>query len=1234
VSLAARVAAATSGLLAVSVVVVSVLSLVALTTSLDARDRDLLERAVARVSRLDPADVADAVDAGTWEASPTLLDAALLTVDGELVGDNLPRDARVRATFDGATAADLAEPTVVESTVPGSGFLAQAITLDAPYPVTTASGTAEVTTIVLAVSREDRDTTLRDHRQQLVRTAPWVAVLGGVAALVLARAALRPLRRIADQARRFGAGERGRLRPQPSRPARTEVDQVAAALDEAFDGRWRTEDRMRDFIADAGHELRTPLAAVHGWADLYQELAREGRLAPADEVIGHVLRETDRMTHLVDEMLALARLEWEGLRERAPVDLVRLVADLVTETAALHPSHDVRPIARGLEVVVETDAVTLGRAVRNLLVNAVTHTPPGTTVRAGVRTLPGATVRVEVADSGPGLDAAQLARAEERFWRAEDGRQRPGGSGLGLAIVSESARSLGGRLVLGRAQEGGLSAAIELPQGILSDPGANAHPPGVPPGAGDGLLKPMTTQPSKPRRGLGPLGGLGARCASHPLTVIAAWVALLVGTYAASAAAGGAYDDSIDLPGSQVTEAADLIAEAGGSAGSSQVVLHVEEGTLADASPEISGALASLAQVDGVAAVSDPFDPQSPTVSEDGTIGYTTVSLSDQPRALGGPLAEGVTTALDPLEDAGVEVAYASVLGQVIEDWERGHFPTSEIVGLAVAVVVLLVAFAGIAAALLPILTAVVAVLLGLGVLGLMTAVLTFGSTSPVLATMIGIGVGVDYALFLLTRYRQDLMDGVDPITAAARTAATSGHSVLVAGGTVAVALLGLYASGVPFIGSLGLATVFTVATAVLGALTLVPAAMGLLGRGIDRFSLGTPKAEPRGESGVWFRHARWVSRRPWLVTASSAAVLLVLTVPLLDIRLGHVYEGAAQQGSTTRVAFDLLADGFGPGINAPMTVVVDTSAVDAAGSAATVQALDVALADVDGLARATPLQPVSETVYTSSLIPTTAPDDEATDQLFQSLRDDVLPAAVTGTGAETFVTGSVPGFIEFSERVTERLLLVIALVVVVAFFLLVATFRSIAVAIKAAVLNLISIGASYGVIVAVFQWGWGSSLLGLDQPVPIEAFVPMMMFAVVFGLSMDYEVFLVSRIRESWVGSGNTTRAVGEGLAATARVITAAALIMMSVFLSFVTQPDIAIKMLSIGLTVSVLLDATLVRLLLVPASMTLMGRYNWWIPGWLDRVLPHVEPAPLPPLECDDSTGPPATPRPLVPR
>jgi RND superfamily putative drug exporter len=692
------------------------------------------------------------------------------------------------------------------------------------------------------------------------------------------------------------------------------------------------------------------------------------------------------------------------------------------------------------------------------------------------------------------------------------------------------------------------------------------------------------------------------------------WIAVLLAVQIGAQLAGGTYSDEIDLPDGDATRGAELLEAAGSSEDdfSSQVVFHTEDGTVAEHQDEIRAALAEAAALPQMTGAGDPFDPAAGTgaVSADGTVAYATLSYEDQSRTLSEDTLAGIEAAFEPLADVGVEVDYGATLGTAIAD--EGPHRTAELVGIAVALVVLLVSFGSVIAALLPLATAILAAVVGLGVLGLLTAVLAFASQSPILATMIGLGVGIDYALFLITRYRQDLMDGIAPVDAAGRAVGSSGHSVLVAAGTVAVSLLGLYASGISFIGQLGLAAVLTVVTAAAGALTLVPATLGLVGRGIDRWRLGTAKAEPRGTSTVWYRYSRWVSRNPWKVAGGATAFLLLLAAPVLDIRLGHVYPAADPVGSTTREAYDLLADGFGPGVNGRLTVVVDTADVAGADVATVTAAVDDALAGTEGIASATPLRPVDDTTLVTTVVPTTGPDDPATTDLLHSLSRDVLPSTVEGTGAETFITGQVTVFTEFADLTTERLPVVIALVVIAAFLLLTATFRSVIVALKAAVLNLISIGAAYGILVAVFQWGWGASLVGVDQPVPIESFVPLLMFAVVFGLSMDYEVFLLSRVKEAWNGSRDNTASVAEGLAATARVITAAALIMISVFSAFVVEDDVVIKMLAVGLAVSVLIDATVVRLLLVPATMTLLGDRNWWIPRWLDRVLPHVETQP----------------------
>jgi RND superfamily putative drug exporter len=504
--------------------------------------------------------------------------------------------------------------------------------------------------------------------------------------------------------------------------------------------------------------------------------------------------------------------------------------------------------------------------------------------------------------------------------------------------------------------------------------------------------------------------------------------------------------------------------------------------------------------------------------------------------------------------------------------------------------------------------------------LGIVAALITFGTTAPTLALMIGLGVGIDYALFLTTRYRQQIADGADPVPAAGWTVATSGQAVLVAAGTVALALLGLYASGITFIGRLGLAAVFSVLTAAAAALTLVPALLGALGRRIDSVTVRAPVAESGSDGDSWHRYARTVARRPWLFLVSALVILGVLTIPLFSIHLGHIDDGADPSSFTDGRAYNLIAAGFGVGANGPMTVVVDTQGASRTPSELA-SSVSGALASTPGIARLSPPEPSEDGgVLVSTVIPATSPQDTATSELFERLVKTTLPDAVSGTGAKTYVTGNLATQLEFRDTLTARLPLVIGVVVALAFLLLMATFRSVLIALKAAVLNLLSIGAAYGVIVAVFQWGWGGSLAGVGENVPIESYVPVLMFAIVFGLSMDYEVFLLSRVKEAWERTGDNTEAVADGLSRTARVITCAALIMASVFISFVLSSSVVVKMLAVGLAVSVIVDATVVRLILVPATMTLFGRANWWLPGWLDRLLPRIAaegaagPAPAP--------------------
>jgi putative drug exporter of the RND superfamily len=537
--------------------------------------------------------------------------------------------------------------------------------------------------------------------------------------------------------------------------------------------------------------------------------------------------------------------------------------------------------------------------------------------------------------------------------------------------------------------------------------------------------------------------------------------------------------------------------------------------------------------------------------------------------------------------------------------------------------VLLLLMFGSVLAAAIPLVSAIFSVVAGLALLGLLAAAVTFPTTAPTIATLLGLGVAVDYGLFLVARHREQVDSGMDVVPSVRLAAGTSGAAIVVAGCTVAVSVLGLYISGVSFVGSLGLAAALVVVVTMLAALTLVPAFMGLIRENVRALSarfrarkagLSAQQQAAQTAAATHEQHehsafARWgqmVSGRPWPWAVLSVAVLVVLAIPLFSITLGQPDNGTNPTSDSSRRAYDLISQGFGVGVNGPLTVVVKLPKQSSSDNSSLLSTMQSDISKTAGVASVTPAAVNSDgTTAVFNVIPTTRPQSTATTNLVTTLRDTVLPKE----HATSYVTGTTAGAVDFTSQITSRLPWLIIAVVAISFLLLTTAFRSVVIATKAAILNILSIGAAYGVIVAIFEWGWGKSLIGLQSTLPIPAYVPMLVFCIVFGLSMDYEVFLLSRVHEAWLDTGDAHRSVAIGISATARVITTAAAIMVVVFTSFVLNPDPTVKMLAIGMAFAVLIDASLVRMILVPSVMSLLGEHAWWLPRWLEPVVPRLQ-------------------------
>ncbi len=728
---------------------------------------------------------------------------------------------------------------------------------------------------------------------------------------------------------------------------------------------------------------------------------------------------------------------------------------------------------------------------------------------------------------------------------------------------------------------------------------------------------------------VGPLGRLARLTFRNRGRTVLAWLAALGVAVVLATTLGGEFTADYSAPGSDSSEAQQLLEErfptqAGDTV---DVVVHADGG-LQDGTAQaaVEGLLAELAQVPHVATVSDPYaDPAG--LSPDGTTLVAHLRL-DVENPVDMPIADSERM-LELAADASTDSLQVALGGQSIQQAEQGEIG-SEALGLSAATIILLLMFGSVVAAGLPILVAVA----GLAVSSTLTTVVISFIDAPdwstSLATMMGIGIGIDYALLMVTRFREWRAAGLDSEAATVATLDTAGRSVMVAGTTVVISMLGLFAMGLSFMRGAAVVTILGVLVVMVASITLFPALLGYLGQHIDRLRLPlgrrrTVEVAAGGHvvpSRGWLAWSGLVDRHRLASGVLGLGILLALAVPFLDVRFGFPDAGNNREETSTRQAYDLLADGFGPGMNGPLVLVAELPAGD---GAAALDGITAAIAATPGVAAVSPAtaNPEGDTAIVT-VVPTGGPQDPATEDLVTNLRDDVLPRATDGTGVVVHVGGVTATSIDSTDNIAKRLPLLIGGVVFLSMLLLVLSFRSIAIAVKAAVMNLLSVAAAYGVVALVLQGGWAGQLVGIDTPTPLPAFVPVLMFAVLFGLSMDYEVFLVSRMREVWLRTRNNEEAILGGLAGTGRVITAAAAIMVAVFAAFIPSPDVVLKVIGVGMAAAILIDATVVRLLLVPAVMYMLGRANWWMPEWLDRLLPelHVEGHPevhLPPARVE---------------
>jgi putative drug exporter of the RND superfamily len=708
---------------------------------------------------------------------------------------------------------------------------------------------------------------------------------------------------------------------------------------------------------------------------------------------------------------------------------------------------------------------------------------------------------------------------------------------------------------------------------------------------------------------------LATWCFRHRKLVVVLWLIALVAASGLSRVAGTSYSNSFELPKTQSTEAIQLLEAASPKvSGDTEQIVFASSGgshvTDANVEARIAAMLRKVAKVPHVTEIASPYAPGGAShISKDRTVAFASVTFDEQAQNLSLTVADDLVATAQSARAPGLEVA---VSGQLAEQTNK---PSIGGVGIGViaAGLVLLLVFGSLFSMALPLVSALLSLGTAIGLIGLLSHVMKMPVFAPELVLLIGLGVGVDYALFIVTRHRQGLLDGLDTESAIVTAIDTSGRAVLFAGIIVCIALLGMFALGVSFLYGLAVSAALGVALTMTAALTLLPALLGFLGPRIlprrKRASLLANQAIPQSTKGFWAGWANFIERRPALPAAAALVLIAIAVLPFFSLRLGSSDEGNDAVGTTTRQAYDLLARGFGPGFNGPLQLV---TVVHGAADDAVLARIGTDVRAQPGVAEVAP--PVllpgksGSAVALIEIYPTTSPQAAATTNLIDHLRQQTIPHAIAGSSLTVYLGGTTAIFVDFARVLTSKLPLFIGLVVLLSFLLLAVVFRSLVIPLVSAIMNLFSIGAAFGILVAVFQWGWLSSVFGVNRAGPVESFLPVMLFAILFGLSMDYQVFLVTRIHEEWLRTGDNRLAVRNGIAITGKTITAAALIMILVFGSFILGGQRVIKEFGLGLAGGILVDALVIRMAIVPAVMSLIGKANWWFPSWLDRALPRI--------------------------